>query len=239
MTGGAPWLVDVSQHQQRPRFAPLWEQGIEGAIVKMTEGTGYRDPDGVDNLGRVISSKMVPGAYHFLWGGRHASPQAKFFLTEIRKVADPMNILLFLDVEISSNMSRSQYPSFAEVKMFLHTLQTALPGKRLGIYAGYYWRDPGWLGNPGITRLELKQNPIIWDAHYFSTTVGGVQELYNRVPTNYWNTNAFGGQKAQFLQFSDKCRNSRFTGDINATRGNYDWLHKLAGGRYGVRAPRN
>jgi lysozyme len=224
-----PWMIDVSEHQGPDvDFAQAYGEDYHGAIVKMTEGVGYVDPHGVRNLRRARAEMDVVGCYHFLWGGMSPVRQANHFLAKISEVVNPGRVLLFVDVEISNNMSRDQHPTLDHVRRFLHTLQDELPGKKLGIYSGYYWR--GDMGNPDISRLELQRNPIIWDAHYFSTHVDYGSALYERVPDSYWENAAYGGQRADILQFADKGRLRQFPKgiDVNATRGTMEDLKRWA-----------
>lgn len=226
------WVTDVSEHQHRPRFRPLWEEGYSGAGAKMTEGVGYADPDGVDNLRRIITSDMIPLAYHFLWGGMSARRQARFFHEQIAKVTDPAFVLPAVDVELSRNMSRAQWPTFADVRVFLKTLEELVPpDKRLAIYSGYYWRDH--MGNPRVADLGLRNDPLIWDAHYFTTVIDYGSVLYESVPASYWGSPAFGGEPAQLLQFASTGRTSQYVGDVNAWNGTWEGLHRIAGGRHG------
>jgi GH25 family lysozyme M1 (1,4-beta-N-acetylmuramidase) len=216
------WLIDVSEHQgPNVNFHQVRDEGYEGAIAKMSEGTGYVDPVGATNLRRIISAGLVPGAYHFLWGGMSPRKQALYFLRQvIRAETIPHDILLFVDVEISGNMNASQHPTFAGVRTFLKTLEEKLPNRRLGIYSGYYWRDH--MGNPPVRDLGLKLRPIIWDAHYFTTRVDYGSILYRSVPiaedNNYWEQAAFGGRKADILQFASTGRLRQFPKgiDVNA-----------------------
>jgi GH25 family lysozyme M1 (1,4-beta-N-acetylmuramidase) len=211
------WLIDVSEHQgPNVNFSEVKSEGYSGAIAKMTEGTGYVDPYGVSNLGRIISSDLLPGAYHFLWGGMSARNQALHFLRQVSKVTDPARVMLFVDVEISGNMNVTQHPTLLDVQRFLKTLEEKVPSARLGIYSGYYWRSN--MGNPRISSLGLKGRPIIWDAHYFSTDVNWGSVLYGSVPESYWDKPAFGGLKADILQFASTGRLVQFPNgiDVNA-----------------------
>jgi lysozyme len=224
-----PWMIDVSEHQgPNVDFAQAYAEDYHGAIVKMTEGVGYVDPHGVRNLRRARAEMDVVGCYHFLWGGMPPVRQVNHFLAQISEVVNPERVLLFVDVEISGNMSPAQHPTFDDVSLFLHTLEDAIPGKKLGIYSGYYWR--GNMGNPAISTLELQRNPIIWDAHYFSARVDYGSVLYERVPDSYWENPAYGGQRADILQFADKGRLQQFPNgiDVNATRGTMEDLKRWA-----------
>src|SRR5215204_1696683 len=181
------WLVDISQHQgPSVDFGQIKAEGYKGAIVKMTEGTGYVDPYGERNLRGTIAAGLASGAYHFIWGGMSPRKQALFFLQQVLKTAPAEDVTLFVDVEISGNMRPSQYPTLQDVRIFLKTIEEKLAplGKRLGIYSGYYWRDH--MGNPGISSLGLWQDPIIWDAHYFTQQVNWGSVLYQSVPRSYW-----------------------------------------------------
>ena len=215
-------LTDVSEHQGRPSFRRLKdEDNIVGAGVKMTEGWGFEDPDGLHNLERIVANNLVALPYHFLWNGpegRGGAHQAEFFLRQIRKVVDPLRVIPCVDVELSSNMEPRHHPRFADVRAFLRRLEDLLPGKRLGIYVGYYWREDNHLGNPRVEALGLKLRPIIWDAHYFHSgdaPPASFGEYRSRIPSDYWDGNAFGGMKADILQFSDKVRFSEYVGDAD------------------------
>ncbi len=224
-----PWMIDVSQHQgPNIDFQQVYGEGYRGAVVKMSEGTGYVDPYGISNLRRAKGVMPVVGAYHFLWGGMSPVKQANHFLNQVSGAMNPANALLFVDVEISGNMSPGQHPTLDDVKRFMHTLQDALPGKKLGIYSGYYWR--GQMGNPDIDRLGLAREPIIWDAHYFATRIDWGSVLYEKVPESYWDTNAYGGRKADILQFADTGRLRQFPNgiDVNAIRPTLEELQRWA-----------
>jgi len=216
-------LTDISEHQQRPSIRRLKdEDNIVGVGVKMSEGWGYVDPDGVYNLRNVVDLGLVPIAYHFNWsgapegkGGKH---QAEFLLRQIAKVVSPIKVIPAADVEISSSMTRANFPTFRDIRLFLGTLEDKRPGQRVGLYSGYYWR--GNLGNPRIADLGLKRRPIIWDAHYFHSTnapASSFADKLENVPDHYFETQAFGGLDADMLQFSDRVRFSAYTGDANVT----------------------
>ena len=213
---------DVSEHQGRPSFRRLKEEDdVVGAAAKMTEGWGYVDPDGVHNLERIVAENLVPLAYHFLWNGpegKGGAHQAEFFVRQIRKAVNPMRVIPAIDVELSKSMERQHHPRFEDVRRFLLRLEDLLPGKRLCIYTGYYWREGAHLGNPRVADLGLKRRPIIWDAHYFfqaNAPAGSVREHRERIPNDYWDGKAFGGVGADILQFSDRVRFSEYVGDAD------------------------
>jgi GH25 family lysozyme M1 (1,4-beta-N-acetylmuramidase) len=186
----------------------------------MSEGWGYVDPDGVHNLERIVAVGLVPMAYHFYWGGapdgkgpRH---QAEFFVRQIRQAVDPMRVIPAIDVELSGSMEQRHYPRFGEVREFLQRLEALLPGKRVCIYSGYYWR--GNMGNPRVEDLNLRRRPIIWDAHYFHSAdapAASFEQYRRRIPNDYFEEPAFGGARADIVQFSDRVRFSEYVGDAD------------------------
>ena len=211
-------LTDVAEHQSRPSFERLKRQdGIAGAAAKMSEGWGYEDPDGVHNLIQIVRNELVPLAYHFFWhgpAGKNGKHQAEFLVRQIRKAVDPMRVIPVIDVELSSSMAHHNRPRFYDVKRFCHRIEDLLPGKKVCIYSGYYWR--GNMGNPRVADLNLKRRPIIWDANYFNnTTVESAAQARRGIPNDYWDTKAFGGAEADVLQFSDKVRFSEYVGDAD------------------------
>jgi hypothetical protein len=158
-----------------------------------------------------------------------AKKQAEFFLRQIAQVTDPSNVMLFVDVELSGNMTTGQRPTFKNVKTFLQTIEEKLPNKRRGIYSGYYWRGDDHMGNPRVSDLGLKNKPIIWDAHYFTQAVNWGSVLYQSVPGDYWSTPAFGGETADILQFASTVQTKQFVGDGNACSASYEDLREWSG----------
>lgn len=216
-------ITDVSEHNNRPDFERMKKADrIAGAAAKMSEGWGYVDPDGERNLHAIIAAGLEPIAYHFNWSGAPAGKggkhQAEFLLRQISKVANPKRVLPAADVEISSSMNASQFPTFKDIKMFLGTLEDKRDGGRVCLYSGYYWR--GHFGNRAIRDLGLKRRPIIWDAHYFHSTnapPSSFADKLENVPHDYFEHPALGGMEADILQFSDRVRFSEFTGDADVT----------------------
>ena len=225
-------LTDVAEHQNRPDFGRLKRQdNIVGAAAKMSEGWGYVDPDGVHNLRHIVANDLVPLAYHFFWhgpAGKNGAHQAEFLVRQIRKATNPMRVIPVIDVELSSSMSHHNRPRFYDVRRFCRRMEDLLPGKRVCIYSGYYWREN--MGNPKIADLGLKRRPIIWDANYFNnTTVESASQARRGIPTHSWDTKAFGGVGADILQFSDKVRFSEYVGDADLANTDKAGLRKWAG----------
>lgn len=75
--------IDVSHHQEAIQWTNAKAAGIEFAMIKVTEGVGYTDPNFKDYASGASAAGLHIGAYHFLRAG-DAQKQAGEFLTAIK-----------------------------------------------------------------------------------------------------------------------------------------------------------
>lgn len=78
--------VDVSHYQGNVDFGRLWEQGIQFAFIKATEGSSHVDPCFPANLAAVQDSPLCPGFYHFFSYDSPGQDQAEHFIAQVPRV---------------------------------------------------------------------------------------------------------------------------------------------------------
>lgn len=143
--------VDVSHWQgenglpiaQRDR---LVEGGVEFAIFKISESTGFVDPAADENIRRARAVGLLVGVYHFLTGGMGRA-QARHFLQTAKRLngGTLANLLLVVDVEAAP---WARNPRARDVRRFVSVVNKAAPKNSLVIYTGEgYWRA---IGNPDM-----------------------------------------------------------------------------------------
>jgi GH25 family lysozyme M1 (1,4-beta-N-acetylmuramidase) len=92
--------IDVSAAGQGASFNWNPYKGKLGfAGVKISEGTGYADPDAGRNIAGARSIGAVPMGYHFLHAGQPGAQQAEFFLSHAKAAGLGKGCLIAIDAE--------------------------------------------------------------------------------------------------------------------------------------------
>jgi GH25 family lysozyme M1 (1,4-beta-N-acetylmuramidase) len=92
--------IDVSAVGQGPAFP--WESyrgKISFAGIKVSENTGFTDPDAARNITGARSIRALPMAYHFLHASASGTAQADWFLARCKAAGLERGELLALDAE--------------------------------------------------------------------------------------------------------------------------------------------
>ena len=96
-------LASYNSYLTQSDYNALRNQGVKTAIVKLTEGTSYRNPaaseiQGARNAGLNIA------VYHFAWftNAAEASGEANYFLNAIRRFGLDTNTVVIADMESSA-----------------------------------------------------------------------------------------------------------------------------------------
>jgi len=106
VVGGKVRIIDVSKHQGTIDWARVANDGIHGAIVKLTEGQNYVDPKARTNVDGARSAGLVVGGYHFsrINTGTDATRDAQLEVGDFLRTASELGPLepglLALDVEL-------------------------------------------------------------------------------------------------------------------------------------------
>ena len=141
--------------------------GVDFAIIKITEGTGYTSPAWVAQRSWARTKGLVTGFYHFARPGSMAD-QVNYFLGKVNLVDGDFLAFDWEDSGVSS----------AQKDDWIKRAKAARPGVRVGLYCNTsFWlsRDTSgyagdflWIATGGIS----KGNPPIkspWLIHQYST----------------------------------------------------------------------
>lgn len=146
-------VVDVSSWQH-PGNAPIdWGavkgDGVVGAIVKLTQGTGYVNPYGVDDINAAAAAGLLTGAYHFCTPAA-SSPQdeAGHFLANL----GGLELSLGVWVDVEDVGSYPLHELWGWVSAFLGECST--PQRPGGVYTDRSLYS-NMIGAPGPYRLWL------------------------------------------------------------------------------------
>jgi hypothetical protein len=146
-------LIDVSNHQGTINWAQT-DPAIDGAYVKVTEGTGYTDPYWpADHAGAVAGGKPV-GAYHFADGADPVA-EANHFADQYLRAAwqlDPV-----LDAEVPA-------VGALWVRAFRAQFRARTGKARFRLYA-----STGYLASQLNPANWIDAASTIWAAHYAAT----------------------------------------------------------------------
>ena len=126
-------VVDISSWQH-PGGAPIdWHEvldaGVQGAIVKLTQGTSYVNPYAIADLHDAATAGLLIGAYHFCQPGSFtAQAEADHFLANIGGLA--LDLGAWLDIEDLTGIAVHEVGAWAEA--WLTAVET--PTRTTGIY---------------------------------------------------------------------------------------------------------
>lgn len=99
--GTRSYGVDVAAYQSGS-VKRLANAGAKFAIVKVSEGTGYRNPKAAAQISSAISAGMLPMAYHFaLFGGSSAAArrEARYAASSAKSLGLPLGSYIACDWE--------------------------------------------------------------------------------------------------------------------------------------------
>jgi len=184
-------VIDVSSWQH-PNGAPIdWhavlEDGVQGVVVKLTQGVGYVNPSGIADLQEAERAGLLIGAYHFAEpGANSAADEASHFLVSLGGL--DLTLGAWLDLEdLTGTAAHAMSQSVTD---WLTAVQT--PTRTAGLYTDRSIIDavPGgaqghrlWLAVPGAT----EQSPA--GEWMTQTGTGAVSGITGGVDLDtVWNT---------------------------------------------------
>lgn len=127
--------IDVSHAGQGSSFP--WGQyhgRVQFAFAKVSEGTGYWDPDAARNIAQMRSLGLVAGGYHFLHAGLSGSAQAEHFLSCAHAAGLKPGDLIALDAEDGGLDGESPAQMNLTASAFAGELQRHFPGFNPVVY---------------------------------------------------------------------------------------------------------
>ncbi len=170
--------VDVSHWNETVDWQRAAGSGLSFAILKASEGAGYRDGRYAANRSNARAAGLLTGSYHYFRPGQDADSQAEAFFACLDGQDD---LPPALDLEEHGGLSRPVLE--ARVRRFLERMQVLGAGRCL-IYT-----------SPGFWTTFLPANPDwaaaypLWEAHY---TGGFPLPLYPWAQAVIWQYSARG-----------------------------------------------
>ena len=198
--------VDVSYHNGTIDWAKVKAAGNEFAFVRISDGTGFHDPQFATNWAGARAAGLVRGIYQFFRPNQDVAAQADLVIAAAGR-PEPGDLPPVIDVEATGNLSPAGVA--ARVRTWVDRVKAAT-GVDPIVYTGkYFWRDQ--VGGP----TSFAGNAL-WIAQY--TTL--CPDL-----TAPWDTWAF-------WQYSETGSVPGISGGIDVDRfnGSVDELRALAGG---------
>lgn len=172
--------IDYSHHNGAPSLA-----GIQFAFHKVTEGTGFVDPDSEVQLRRIRKAGLVCGAYHFFHSYHDANAQADWFLKNYHpEIGD----LIALDFESGGYDTHG-------VGTWLTRVKHQYPHNKVGVYCnldylehlGSYHGDFLWIADPN-SPAGKPRTTYRWVFHQHSTDGGIDHDIANFTSLDYFRT---------------------------------------------------
>jgi lysozyme len=105
--------IDVSNNNGADFDWAAWRGKIAFAGVKISEGTGFADPDAKRNMGQARAEGLVRIAYHFLHPAESAAAQAEYFLRLARAAGLGPGDLVACDLETTDKLGAAEVAACA------------------------------------------------------------------------------------------------------------------------------
>lgn len=150
--------IDVSHWNGTVDWKKVRESGIDFAIIKATEGTGFLDPRWEYNWREAINHEIIAMPYHFFRDQYKGNPQLTWFLQNADIYLQEVDgkTIVWADVETDNGSGITARQNR------LHGFCLNAVGK--GLQAGYYsskWKWESLIGNPPWAN-DFWQWPASW-----------------------------------------------------------------------------
>lgn len=159
-------FVDVSSHNgyiSKEDYQRLAEKGVSGAVVKLTEGTSYKNPYAISQAQNAQAAGMQVSAYAFshYTNEAEARAEARYFSEEARRLNLPSSTVMVNDIEDSdmlSNINTSTQAWADEMRR--------MGFSNLMYYTSASWLDRNNLRTKGPIQTERFGLENFWVAQY-------------------------------------------------------------------------
>ncbi|NQG96932.1 hypothetical protein HO675_02285 [Streptococcus suis] len=159
-------FIDVSSHNNYlsvEDYQKLSASGVAGVVVKLTEGTSYKNPFAQSQVSNALAAGLKVSVYHYshFTSASDARAEATYFVEEARRLGLPNTTLMVNDIEeyktranINSNMK--EWEKRMRELGFTNTIH----------YTGASWLDKNSLGIVGPIDTSLFGAENFWVAQY-------------------------------------------------------------------------
>lgn len=185
--------IDVSYYQDRIDWDAVAGDGIRFAIVRVSDGVGFEDPEFDRNWAEARRVGIVRGVYQFFRPNQDPIDQADLLLRRMGPL-QPGDLPPVIDVEATGDRSPAQVA--AAIRIWIDHVEAEL-GMRPIIYSGlYFWRDnvqsddfadyPFWIAQYGRECPDIPEPWVRW-AFFQTSSTGRIAGIEGNVDTNLFN----------------------------------------------------
>ncbi|WP_151620495.1 GBS Bsp-like repeat-containing protein [Streptococcus intermedius] len=159
-------FVDVSSHNgyiSKEDYQRLAEKGVSGVVVKLTEGTSYKNPYAVSQIQNAQAAGMQVSAYAFshYTNEAEARAEARYFAEEARRLNLPSSTVMVNDIEDSDMLSNINTTTQAWADEMRR-----MGFSNLMYYTSASWLDRNNLRTKGPIQTERFGLENFWVAQY-------------------------------------------------------------------------
>ncbi|WP_270207092.1 GBS Bsp-like repeat-containing protein [Streptococcus anginosus] len=159
-------FVDVSSHNghiSKEDYQHLAEKGVNGIVVKLTEGTSYKNPYAASQTQNAQAAGMQVSAYAFshYTNEAEARAEARYFAEEARRLNLPSSTVMVNDIEDSDMRPDINATTQAWVDEMRH-----MGFSNLMYYTSASWLDRNNLRTKGPIQTEKFGLENFWVAQY-------------------------------------------------------------------------
>lgn len=200
--------IDVASWQRGIDMGRVAREGFSFAVVKVTEGTGYVNPEARAQIDGALNAGLLVAQYHFL-NRENVDAQVSHILRNCRKD-------LPIAIDFEHDPQNGSLPLWGQATEMRDKLKSSFPS--VGIYTNEAdWKKAG--------SVSLESWDWVWKAKYAYNEGGFASVVYERAPD--WGWNPFGGRTPDVWQFTDKATCAGMSVDGNAYKGSAAQLKAL------------
>ena len=159
-------FVDVSSHNghiSKEDYQRLAEKGVSGVVVKLTEGTSYKNPYAISQAQNAQAAGMQVSAYAFshYTNEAEARAEARYFAEEARRLNLPSSTVMVNDIEDSD-----MRPNINATTQAWADEMRRMGFSNLMYYTSASWLDRNNLRTKGPIQTERFGLENFWVAQY-------------------------------------------------------------------------
>jgi GH25 family lysozyme M1 (1,4-beta-N-acetylmuramidase) len=154
-SGPTVFGIDVSYYQGDIDWNAVADDGVQFAIIRASDGTGFRDPKFAANWAGAKAAGIVRGVYQFFRSDDDPVDQANLML-EMMGELEPGDLPPTMDMESTDGVDNAT--RIARMHQWFDVVDAAVGAPALIYTGGYFWDD-----NVGTD--EFNDHPL-WHAGY-------------------------------------------------------------------------
>ena len=186
--------IDVSYYQGNIDWAAVKKAGKVFAIARVSDGSGFIDPDFQKNWKGMKSAGLIRGVYQFFRPNQDPIAQADLLLSELKAGGglDVADLQPVMDMEVSGGLGPAAIQ--ANMQKWL-TYVESKTGRKPIIYTAAFMSSnvgtgfvkyPLWVANYGVSCPTMPSNWTQW-VMWQSGSTGSVAGIVGSVDVNVFN----------------------------------------------------